>query len=172
VGQRGGVADAEWLTRSQRRWVWVAEDVRDAFLHVPVPRLLQIAQKYLPDERLMGLLSVVLPAQKLPGVRQGGPASPLALNLYLHDRLDYPWCQDQPRWPLIRVADDLLVLCRTARQARQAYAELHGRLQSAGMALKGTVETAVSDLAAGDSADWLGFVVRRRRGTLTVEIAE
>jgi hypothetical protein len=132
--------------------------------------LYEIVQKFLPDEALIGLLHYVLPSQKLPGLRQGGSLSPLFMNLYLHYFLDRPWRRDNAALPLIRVADDLLVLCRTRKQAQQAHDELYRLLLPTGLALKETAESAVHDLKAGESARWLGFVIRKHKQALHLDI--
>jgi hypothetical protein len=94
------------------------------------------------------------------------------LNVYLHHFLDRPWRRDRPAVPLVRVADDLLVLCRGNRQAGDAHGHLRHLLLPAGMPLKGTAGSAVHDLGRGESADWLGFAVRMHRGRLAAGIAE
>ena len=44
--------------------------------------------------------------------READPLSPLLLNLYLHHLLDVRWRTLHPDSPLLRYADDLLLLCR------------------------------------------------------------
>jgi hypothetical protein len=166
------LALAERLTLSRRRPVWVIDDLQDAFRHVPVPRLVQVVRKLLPADDLLELLDVVLPAQELPGLRQGGSLSPLMLNLYLNHVLDRAWRRDRPRLPLIRVADDLLVLCRTEGEAHDACGHLRHLLRPAGMPLKGPPEAAVRRLDDGDSADWLGFRIHQPARGLAFEIGE
>lgn len=140
-------------------------------MHVPLRRLLQTIEKILPDGELLHLLELLLPGRELPGLRQGGSLSPLMLNWYLHWFLDRRWRRDCPQIPLIRVADDLLALCRSRKQALEARAHLDRLLVPAGMPLKGTAGAAVRDLAAGETADWLGFGVRKAERVLAAGIA-
>jgi RNA-directed DNA polymerase len=135
LGSWHALALAEHLTLSAGHRVWVTEDIRDAFQHVPVSRALQVFEKLLPSADLVNLLALVLPGQTFSGLKQGGPLSPLALNIYLAHILDRPW-RRRKHQPLIRVADDLLVLCRSGKQADAARAELRGLLLPAGMQLK------------------------------------
>jgi hypothetical protein len=172
LGHLHALALAEHLTVSQRRRIWVAEDVRDAFLHVPLPRLLQTIEKVLPDSKLLGLLERVLPGENLPGLRQGGALSPLMMNWYLHWFLDRPWRRDCPRTPLIRVADDLLAVCHSKKEAREAYDHLGHLLVPAAMPLKGTRDTAIHDLANGQAVEWLGFAIRQVERVLAAGIVE
>jgi RNA-directed DNA polymerase len=173
-GHWQALALAERLTLTQRRPVWVCEDIRDAFQHVPVSRLLQVVRKLLPAADLLDLLGRVVPGPERPGLRQGGPLSPLLLNVYLHHFLDRPWCHAHPELPLLRLADDLLILCRTRPEARQAYAALQQLLEPAGLSLKGTGATSIHGLEPGDEVDWLGFRIRRRNNNrgLSVGIAK
>jgi hypothetical protein len=103
------------------RWVWVAVDVKDAFCNVPIPRLLDLVRKNLIDEDLVRFIKRLLDGAKLPGLRQGGPLSPLFLNLYLDHCLDKMWRKLFPGIPLIRYADDILLLCRSRKEAVGAY---------------------------------------------------
>jgi hypothetical protein len=172
LGHLHALALAEGLTLFQRRRVWLAEDIENAYQRVPVPRLLQILHHLLPADDLLALLETILPGQHLDGLRQGGSLSPLALNVYLNRVLDRPWRRDLPQLPLIRYADDLLVLCRNQKQARQAHDHLRRLLPPAGLPLKHGFDNAVNDLGAGQSVTWLGFQIHKARRGLAVEIAE
>ena len=129
-------------------------------------------RKLLPADDLIGLLERVLAPGTLPGLRQGGPLSPLMLNVYLNHVLDRPWRRDQPGLPLIRVADDLLVPCRSESQAREARAELERLLVPAGMPLKGTAGSAARALSAADPIDWVGFSFHKPARGLAITIDE
>jgi hypothetical protein len=152
--------------------VWITEDIRNAFDHVPHNRLMDIVCHLLPDEGTQELVRQIISNRRGRGLRQGGSLSPLLLNAYLHHLLDRPWRRLWPNAPLVRVADDLLVLCRTRSEAEQAYPDLRQRLQAAGLPLKGTLPSAVHDLTAGDTALWLGFVLGRQGHDLCCSLAE
>lgn len=166
------LAAAERLALSENRWIWVMDDIKDAFLSVPIQRLLQIVQKYLYADELVSFLTRVLPGTALPGLRQGGPLSPLMLNLYLHHVLDWPWRRNHPKWPLVRVADDLLVLGKGQKAACDAHTELRRLLLPAGLPLKESLGTAVTNLASGKPASWLGLRLSKADGKLAIQIAE
>jgi hypothetical protein len=171
-GPLNALAQAESLATSARRWVWVAEDIRDAFCHVPTARLLQIMRQLLPADNLMALLERVLNGNSSRGLRQGGSVSPLMLNVYLNKFLDRPWRRIQPRLPLIRVADDLLVLCRDKTEAERAHAELGRLLLPAGLPLKGTPATTINDLESHATVEWLGLRANKGKAGLEFDIAE
>ncbi|QJW93130.1 reverse transcriptase domain-containing protein [Frigoriglobus tundricola] len=159
-GPLHALALAEHLTCVQKRFVWLTADIKDAFQHVPLSRLLQVVEKLLPDTRLLDLLERVLPGYELPGLRQGGSLSPLMLNLYLHWHCDHAWQRDHPGTPLIRFADDLLGLCRTPEEAANARVRLEHYLVPAGFTLK-PAQKPISALEAGGTADWLGFAISK-----------
>lgn len=172
LGHLHAMAAAEEIAVAQRRHVWVVADVKDAFQAVPVSRLLDVVGKYLPDDGLVELLRHTLPAKRLSGLRQGGPLSPLMLNLYLHHFVDRKWKQLSPDLPMIRVADDMLVLCHDNGEAVRADANLRRLLTPAGLPLKFSTRESIRDLASGEKAHWLGFAFRKHDGGLAIKLAE
>ncbi len=93
------------------------------------------------------------------------------LNVYLHWLLDRLWRRDFPENPLLRVADDILILAHP-NEARPLYQALTQRTMSIGMPLKGTVLTTLSDLASGQSVDWLGYQIHREESGLRASISQ
>ena len=154
----------EYLTVSQGRRVWIIQDIKDAFGHVPVSRLLQVVSKILPDDGLLQLLERILTAQRIKGLPQGGPLSPLMLNTYLNHFLDRPWRREQPTLPLVRVADDLLLPCVNKKQAIKAHEFLSHLLLPAGMPLKFNFEDALHDLAGRRGGDLAGLQPQQGQG--------
>jgi hypothetical protein len=170
-GREHALARAEALAVRLGRWSWVVEDLRTAFDRVPRCRLLNVVRHYLPDDRLMCLIGRVVRTPAGRGLCQGGALSPLMLNVYLHHLLDSWWLAEFPDVPLIRVADDLLVLAASHAEARAFYGCLCDRLVSIGMEAKHGWDLAVHDLGGRAHADWLGYRLRRGDGGLVVEIA-
>ena len=107
----------------------------------------------------------------------GCALSSLLVNVYLDHCLDRPWRKRQREAPLLRTADDILILAHSPAQAERLYRDLAQRLTSAGVPLKGTRDTAIQDLARGGQAQWLGFCVgmeagRGARGSGRAVVAE
>jgi hypothetical protein len=171
LGYLHALARAQSLAQEQGRYVWVAEDLKDAFTRVPLPRLDDLLCKLLPDDGLLDLLRRVLPSQNVKGLRQGGSLSPLMLNVYVNQLLDRPWRRRQGPVPLLRVADDLLLLCQDAAEAGCAQQTLRALLTPAGMLLKGDPADTARDLEKGEAADWLGCRLRLEQ-TLRFEITD
>ncbi len=110
MGREDALAMAEHLALGEGRWIWILDDIRDAFEQVPQKRLLDILRHRAIPAELMELIRVGIENGKGRGLRQGGSLSPLLLNVYLDHFLDRPWAKQMPGCPLIRYADDLLVL--------------------------------------------------------------
>lgn len=55
--------------------------------------------------------------QRTKGTPQGGVISPLLANLYLHYAFDYWMARNYPRVSFIRYADDILIHCKSKKQA-------------------------------------------------------
>jgi hypothetical protein len=137
---------------------WLTHDLKDAYRRVPVPRLLDVMSHYLPCPRLRALLKLVLPAQSraVGGIKQGGPLSALALELYLTHVLHQPWRASGQSVRVLRFADDLLLTAADEETAKAADTALRELLTPAGMLLKSDFQGAYSDIRVGQ-AEWLGF---------------
>jgi CRISPR-associated protein Cas1 len=128
LGREHALALASHYAETGDRWVWVLDDIRDAFNHLPHNRLLQILKQRLPNTNLVALVSTAIANRENRGLRQGGSLSPLLLNVYLDQVLDRPWAKSRPDIPLIRYADDLLALTRDPDQAADAHTHLRSLL--------------------------------------------
>ncbi|MBY0232383.1 MAG: helix-turn-helix domain-containing protein [Gemmataceae bacterium] len=164
------LAVAESLAREEGRWIWVCADIKNAFGSVPLKRLLGIVRKKLPDDGLEAFIAKLLAGSEVKGLRQGSPLSPLLLNLYLHHLLDAKWRVLFPCIPLIRWADDILLLCESKAVATVAYAALAKLLGPTGMRLKESEKEAVRDLGAKQVADWMGFRIGKDGDRLRVRL--
>lgn len=166
------LARAEQLAAAGNRWVWLTEDLRNAFDNVPQRRLLDIVRLHIPDKRMLHLIERVVLTGSKRGLRQGGNLSPLLLNVYLDHFLDKKWNRQHPDIPLLRWADDLLVLCKQPEEAQQAYHDLQRLLIPVGMMLKGNLEQAIQNLQDGRSANWLGYRLAKGKIGLVINMTE
>jgi len=92
----------------------------------------------------------------------GGVITPLLANVYLH-RLDRAW-QTREHGVLVRYADDALVVCATAEQAKAALARLTVLLAELGLEPKAAKTRIVHLVEGGEGVDFLGFDHRLVRG--------
>ena len=83
AGPWHALACAEQLFSEAAHPVWIAEDIRDAFPHVPLRRLLDVVRNRLPADDLLDLVTRVVDNGNGKGLRQGSCLSPLLMNLYL-----------------------------------------------------------------------------------------
>jgi hypothetical protein len=94
----------------------------------------------------------------------------LLLNTYLDHVLDKPWKRIHADTPLVRVADDLLILCTDRKQASERREALERLLRSNGMALK-QEKGALRDLEV-EPIEWLGFELRHGENGLEARLTE
>jgi group II intron reverse transcriptase/maturase len=156
------------------RWVWVTDDIKNAFTKVPLERMLQVMSHHLRAKGLMKLIERISQTTSGKGIRQGGSLSPLLLNLYLDHFLDRVWRKQFPHVPLLRYADDPIILCHTVKEAQDAYRALKEILQAAGMPLKGSASSAINDVREGGSTavTWLGFKLTKEGDKLRIGISQ
>lgn len=112
-----------------RGYGWLLEaDIDDCFGSLDHDILRELLRREVGDPRVLALMDGWLEVgrpkpQVARGVALGMPVSPLWANLYLHE-LD--WQLVRNRWPLVRYADDFVVLAdgpENAERARHAVQE-------------------------------------------------
>jgi group II intron reverse transcriptase/maturase len=145
--------------------------VVSSFEAIPHDRLMQAIETRVCDRHVLKLLRAMLRAgvmqdasvqRSSTGTPQGGVVSPLLANVYL-DRLDRAW-QSRGHGVLVRYADDLVVMCRTKREAKRALGELRSILAELDLAPKEAKTRIVHLREGGEGIDFLGFEHRWVRG--------
>jgi group II intron reverse transcriptase/maturase len=153
-----------------KRWV-VETDIANCFSAIPHEKLMQAVEERISDQAVLKLLRAMLRAEvmadgavrrEVAGTPQGGPASPLLCNVYLH-RLDRAWNTDE-HGVLVRYCDDLVVMCRSREQAEAALERLTVLLGDLGLAPKAAKTRIVHLVEGGQGLDFLGFHNRLVRG--------
>jgi group II intron reverse transcriptase/maturase len=161
------LVDESWRGR---RWA-LESDVSNCFETIPHSGLMSAIEERVADRRLLKLLRAMLRAgvmhdgavrRDVAGTPQGGVVSPVLCNVYLH-RLDRQWAE-RGTGILVRFADDLLVLCRSKREAEDALRALRSILAELGLVLKQAKTQIVHLREGGEGVDFLGFHHRYVRG--------
>jgi RNA-directed DNA polymerase len=154
-----------------RRWV-VETDIANCFSAIPHERLMQAIEERVCDRSFLKLLRVMLRAgvmedgqvrRPVTGTPQGGVASPLLCNVYLH-RIDRVW-DVREHGVLVRYADDALVMCKSREQAEAALTRLRELLAELGLEPKEAKTRIVRMEVGGTGFDFLGFHHRLVRVT-------
>jgi len=85
--------------------------------------------------------------------------------------LDLWWQHHSPETPMLRYADDLLILAETHEEAERKHNQLVKRTREIGMPLKHSVETATRDLTSSRT-HWLGYGITRANSGIQATIAD
>ena len=147
-----------------RRWL-VESDIANCFEAIPHSGLVSAVEERVCDRQVLKLLRVMLRAgvmvdgsvrRTVTGTPQGGVASPLLANVYLH-RLDRAWQGGGGVGVLVRYCDDLVVACRSRQEAERALAALTAILADLGLEPKAAKTRIVHLAEGGEGLDFLGF---------------
>jgi RNA-directed DNA polymerase len=142
----------------------VETDITACFDAIPHDGLTAAVAERVCDRRLLQLVRALLSAgvmeqgairRSVAGTPQGGVVSPLLANIYLH-HLDRQW-RARGAGVLCRYADDLVVLCRTQREAEDALVSLRVLLGELGLELKASKTRIVYLQEGTEGFDFLGF---------------
>jgi RNA-directed DNA polymerase len=166
-GCREAVARVEELL--SQGYVWCVDaDLKSYFDTIPHDRLMALVRQRIVDGSVLSVLQQCLKAGVLEelkgwqpterGTPQGAVISPLLANLYLNP-LDHELAQRG--WPMVRYADDFVVLCRTREEADNVLTFLRQWTQEAGLSLHPTKTRIVN--AQTEGFDFLGWHFRGGR---------
>jgi RNA-directed DNA polymerase len=128
------------------KYDWVLDlDIKGFFDNIPHELLMRAVRKHAPEKWVVLYVERWLkaPAQneqgqlttREKGTPQGGVASPLLANLFLHYGFDGWMARKYPSIPFERYADDAIVHCRTKKEAESLREAIILRMAECGLEL-------------------------------------
>jgi RNA-directed DNA polymerase len=169
-GCKDALREVERLLRSGRLQV-VDVDIKGYFENIPHQALLELVKERISDGRVLDLIEKFLKQGVMEegieiepekGSPQGGVVSPLLANIYLNP-LD--WLLEELGIESVRYADDIVVMARSAEEAKRALETISRWAGEAQLALH-PEKTRIVDMGqARASFDFLGYrFLRTRKG--------
>jgi len=159
--------------KANQGYDWVVDaDIENYFDTIDQTKLMEMVERRISDRRMLKLIRKFLQAGILEegkvrtataGTPQGGVLSPLLANIYLN-YLDKVWEERCGQiGVLVRYADDLVILCRSEKDAQEALRRLGIVMERLGLKLH-PVKTRLVNLKEGrEGFDFLGFHLRKVR---------
>ena len=153
------------LLKAGHTWI-VDADLKSYFDTIPHEPLLERVRTKVADGRVLNLRVAFLKQgvlEEMPewtpeeGTPQGGVISPLLSNLYL-DPLDHAMAEAGIE--MVRYADDFVILCRTAEEARKALERVQTWAATAEL-IWHPVKTRIVDATQPGGLDFLGYHFER-----------
>ena len=178
-GCKDALRHVDGLLKSGKLHV-VDADIKSYFDSINHERLMKLVGEQIADGRVLELVEKLLTQDILEGMRewtpeqgtpQGGVMSPLLANIYLNP-LD--WKMRELGYEMVRYADDFVVLCSSAEEARRALKEIEKWMTEAQLILH-PEKTRVEDMSeSGAHFDFLGyrFIRTKKSGRLGRFVSE
>lgn len=161
-GCKDGLREVWQLLRSGHTHV-VEIDIRKFFDNIPQGKLMELVQEHIADKKVLRYIKAFLEQGVIEesgyvetgeGTPQGGVISPLLANIYLNP-LD--WKMSEAGFKMVRYADDMVVMCRTAQEAQAALAMIREWMTGAGLALNDEKSGVVDMNQPNSHFDFLGY---------------
>jgi RNA-directed DNA polymerase len=183
-GYRPGKSALQAVGQARQRCWWhdwiIDLDIKGFFDNIPHDLLIRAVKKHAKEKWVVLYIErwLTAPVQeedgqlipRVKGTPQGGVASPLLANLFLHYVFDRWMAERFPQAPFERFADDAIVHCRTETQAQRIREAIAARLRECGLELhpeKTKIVYCKDDYRRrtypDETFDFLGYTFRPRR---------
>jgi len=149
-------------------------DIKGFFDHIDHDLMLKALRHYCKDKWVeiyvsrwlkAGIMTETGPLETKEGTPQGGVISPLLSNLFLHVTFDQWMEKNHPEKPFERYADDIVVHCKTEKQAQFMLKQIGKRMKACKLELH-PVKTKIVNMRGEAIAkypkkyDFLGFTIK------------
>jgi group II intron reverse transcriptase/maturase len=156
-------------------------DIKGFFDNIDHELLMKAVKHYCPDKWILMYVERWLKAgvfqkdgvfkQSLTGTPQGGVISPLLANIFLHVVFDKWMEKNHPEKPFERYADDIVVHCKSEKQAKFMMNLIRSRMETCKLTLNAEKSKIVnlrgfSTTKYPKGFDFLGFTIRPRACTV------
>lgn len=144
----------------QAGYIYVLKtDIINYFPTIDRKRLLKVLRNYITSKDDLNWIPQYLNAAALEaGIPQGPPLSPLMANAYLLSFDKYLRKRKNIRH--VRYVDDLLIFCRTKKDAERAYKFVDRKFRAIGLSIHPLGGKTVVDLFDNGSVDALGVIYK------------
>ncbi|QGJ68571.1 Group II intron, maturase [Planctomycetales bacterium 10988] len=170
-------AQMQRVMRERRAYILAIDDIRDCFPSARIEDVLACHREHMTQPDLLWLVERLVRGHEGPdrttGLDQGSPFSPLAMELLLHHRLDFPLGTRSQGYPLLlRYVDNLTFVCSGEREGREILQRTDSILSGIGLTLKGQDGEPQDIRDPHFNTTVLGFIPQWRNGQLKFGIPE
>jgi RNA-directed DNA polymerase len=164
-GCKDALRRVDHLLKEGYGWV-IDADLKSYFDTIPHEGIIRRVKEKIADGRVINLTEAYLKQGVMDGLAewepeagspQGAVISPLLSNAYL-DPLDHQ--MESRGWQMVRYADDVVVLCRSEEEAREAMSQMQEWIEEAGLKLH-PEKTRIVDARERGGFDFLGYHFER-----------
>ena len=150
------------LATKENRLMWALVSAKDPFNNVPQDPLFDELWEILPNKKCFQLITGLTWMPDPNGISEGNRLSELLIDMYLDRTVVRKWREVHENVPLIRCGADFLILSQTKNDAKRMRADLLDILGKAAMPIDESSKSTICDLAAGETAEWLGYTISRQ----------
>jgi len=165
-GCKHALREVDNLWKAERNFI-VDIDIKGYFDSIPQDKLMEKVKERIADGRVLKLIEAYLKQKVMDGLEewqpdagtpQGGVISPLLANIYLND-LD--WIMEGRGLPMVRYADDMVILCQSKEGAEEALRVIQKWMTEAGLTLHPEKTRIVDMTEKGAYLEFLGYQFKR-----------